>query len=85
MESEFRGDDAWPHRLQANLVIGAYYATISDVSYVLRVKRVELCNHILGETHFSGAGHNALNLNPSFACTIASSLVIASTAPLLAV
>ena len=36
-------------------------------------------------TYFSGAGHNALNLNPSRACTIASSRVMASTAPLLAV
>ena len=37
------------------------------------------------EAYFNGAGHSALNRKPSFACTIASSLVIASTAPLLAV
>lgn len=36
-------------------------------------------------TYFSGAGHKALNLKPSLAWTIASSLVKASTAPLLAV
>ena len=38
-----------------------------------------------GETYLRGAGQSALNLNPSFACTIANSLVIANTAPLLAV
>lgn len=36
-------------------------------------------------TYFRGAGQRALNRNPSFACTMASSRVIASTAPLLAV
>ena len=36
-------------------------------------------------TYLSGAGQSELNLNPSFACTIANSLVIANTAPLLAV
>jgi len=47
------------------------------VSYSIREK------HMLA--YFSGAGHKALNLKPSLACTIASSLVIAKTAPLLAV
>ena len=36
-------------------------------------------------TYFKGAGHRALNLKPSLACTIANSLVNARTAPLLAV
>lgn len=38
-----------------------------------------------GGKYFNGAGQSALNLNPSLACTIANSLVIANTAPLLAV
>src|SRR5690242_19364293 len=37
------------------------------------------------DQYFKGPGHNELNLNPSRAWTIASSLVIANTAPLLAV
>lgn len=36
-------------------------------------------------TYFNGAGQSELNLNPSRACTMANSLVIANTAPLLAV
>lgn len=37
------------------------------------------------DTYLSGAGQRELNRNPSLACTIANSRVIASTAPLLAV
>lgn len=36
-------------------------------------------------TYFRGAGHKALNRNPSRACTMANSRVNARTAPLLAV
>lgn len=38
-----------------------------------------------GKAYLSGAGQSALKRNPSFACTIASSRVMAKTAPLLAV
>ena len=40
---------------------------------------------VRGVLYFRGAGQSALNRNPSRACTMASSRVIASTAPLLAV
>lgn len=38
-----------------------------------------------GRTYLRGAGHKELNRKPSRACTIANSLVMANTAPLLAV
>lgn len=37
------------------------------------------------QAYFNGAGQSALNLMPSRACTMANSLVMARTAPLLAV